>query len=71
MRDEDRIRILHMIDAAETMAQFPEGRSRDDLDRDRMLLFALVRKGTPERVAPGDFIEGDASGQQAVSVVFT
>ena len=42
MRDEDRIRILHMIDAAETVAQFMEGRSRDDLDRDRMLLFALV-----------------------------
>ncbi|HEY0555714.1 MAG TPA: hypothetical protein VGG20_15780 [Thermoanaerobaculia bacterium] len=33
MRDEDRIRILHMIDAAETVAQFMEGRSRDDLDR--------------------------------------
>ena len=42
MRDEDRIRILHMIDAAETVAQFMEGRRRDDLDRDRMLLFALV-----------------------------
>jgi uncharacterized protein with HEPN domain len=42
MRDEDRIRILHMIDAAEAVAQFMEGRSRDDLDRDRMLLFALV-----------------------------
>ena len=42
MRDEDRIRILHMIDAAEAVAQFMAGRSRDDLDRDRMLLFALV-----------------------------
>ncbi len=42
MRDEDRIRILHMIDAADAVAQFVEGRSRGDLDRDRMLLFALV-----------------------------
>lgn len=42
MRDEDRIRILHMIDAADAVAQFVAGRSRDDLDRDRMLLFALV-----------------------------
>lgn len=42
MRDEDRVRILHMIDAADAVAQFVAGRSRDDLDRDRMLLFALV-----------------------------
>jgi uncharacterized protein with HEPN domain len=42
MRDDDRIRILHMIDAAEAVAQFVAERSRDDLDRDRMLLFALV-----------------------------
>jgi len=42
MRDEDRVRILHMIDAAEAVAQFIDGRSRDDLDQDRMLLFSLV-----------------------------
>ena len=43
MRPEDRIRILHMIDAAETIAKFARGRARDELDTDRMLLFALVR----------------------------
>lgn len=42
MRDEDRVRLLHMIEAAESVAQFVAGRSRDDLDRDRMLLFAVV-----------------------------
>lgn len=42
MRDEDRIRILHMIEAAEAVAQFVAGRKRNDLDQDRMLLFALV-----------------------------
>jgi uncharacterized protein with HEPN domain len=42
MHDEDRVRILHMIDAAEAMAQFVAGRSPEDLDKDRMLLFALV-----------------------------
>jgi uncharacterized protein with HEPN domain len=42
MRDDDRTRILHMIDAAEAVAQFMAGRIRDDLDRDRMLLFAVV-----------------------------
>jgi uncharacterized protein with HEPN domain len=43
MPDEDRVRILHMIEAAEAVAQFIAGRSRDDLDQDRMLLFAVVR----------------------------
>jgi hypothetical protein len=29
MRDEDRVRILHMLDAAEAVAQFLDGRSSD------------------------------------------
>ena len=40
---EDRIRLLRMIEAAETACSFVEGRGRADLDADRMLLFALVR----------------------------
>ncbi len=32
-----------MIEAADTVRAFIVGRSRDDLDNDRMLLFALVR----------------------------
>jgi uncharacterized protein with HEPN domain len=43
MRPEDRIRVLHMIDATETALVFVSGRTRADLDSDRMLLFALVR----------------------------
>jgi hypothetical protein len=43
MRDEDRDRILHMIEAAESIARFIAGRCRDDLDRDEMLLFAIER----------------------------
>ncbi len=43
MHDEDRVRILHMIDAAESLAQFVAGKTRADLDTDRMLLFAIVR----------------------------
>jgi uncharacterized protein with HEPN domain len=42
MRDEDRIRTLHMIEAAEAVVQFVAGRSREDLDRDQMLRFAVV-----------------------------
>jgi uncharacterized protein with HEPN domain len=43
MRDDDRIRILHMIDAAQTVEQFIDGKRRDDLDTDRLLLFAVLR----------------------------
>jgi uncharacterized protein with HEPN domain len=43
MQDEDRIRIGHMIEAAEDALRFIADRSRSDLDTDRMLLFALVR----------------------------
>lgn len=32
-----------MVDAAETLGQFMAGRRREDLDGDRMLLFAVVR----------------------------
>jgi uncharacterized protein with HEPN domain len=43
MRSEDRIRVRHMIDAAESALQFVAGRPRASLDSDRMLLFAVVR----------------------------
>lgn len=43
MRNDDRVRVLHMIDAADAVGQFMTGRQRADLDTDRMLLFAVVR----------------------------
>jgi uncharacterized protein with HEPN domain len=43
MRPEDRTRIVHMIEAAEAVAEFVSGRARVDLDTDRMLLFAVIR----------------------------
>lgn len=43
MHVEDRIRLQHMIEAAETAIEFISNRQRLDLDHDRMLLFALVR----------------------------
>lgn len=43
MQDEDRVRIGHMIEAAEDALRFIADRSRSGLDTDRMLLFALVR----------------------------
>ena len=43
MPPEDRIRLLHMIEATETALNFVTGRQRADLNSDQMLLFALVR----------------------------
>jgi uncharacterized protein with HEPN domain len=43
MRDNDHVRILHMVDAAESVELVAAGRKRGDLDTDRMLLFAIVR----------------------------
>ena len=43
MRAEDRMRLRHMVEAAESAVQFIAGRLRTNLDEDRLLLFALVR----------------------------
>lgn len=43
MPPEDRVRLLHMVEAAETVCDFVRGKTRSDLDTDRMLVFALVR----------------------------
>ena len=43
MPPDDRVRLLHMVEAAEAAAAFVAGRVRADLDTDRMLLFAVVR----------------------------
>ncbi len=42
MRPDDRIRLQHVADALEAAISFAQGRKRDDLDTDRMLLFALI-----------------------------
>jgi uncharacterized protein with HEPN domain len=53
MRDEDRIRLKHMIEACEAAVHFVTGRTREDLDRDRMLFFAVVRAVEIIGEAPG------------------
>ena len=40
---DDRTRVLHMRDAARAAIEFISGRTRPDLDKDRMLQFAVVR----------------------------
>ena len=43
MRKSDAIRLRHMLDAAEEAIGFARGRKRQDLDRDRMLVLALMK----------------------------
>ena len=43
MSKDDRIRLRHMLDAAREALEFSAGRTRADLDRDRMLVLSLVK----------------------------
>ncbi|MBI1816052.1 MAG: DUF86 domain-containing protein [Deltaproteobacteria bacterium] len=43
MLKSDRVRLLHMLDAAREAVGFAQARSRSDLDSDRMLNLSLVR----------------------------
>ncbi|MCH7471432.1 DUF86 domain-containing protein [bacterium] len=43
MKRPDRIRLQHMLDAAEEAIGFSEGENRDSLDQDRKLCLSLVR----------------------------
>lgn len=43
MRPDDIVRLTHMRDAAASALRFIDGKERADLDRNEMLLFALVR----------------------------
>lgn len=43
MREDDRVRLRHMIEAGELAGTFLARRGRTELDSDPMLLFAVVR----------------------------
>ena len=43
MQREDEVRLRHMLDAAREAVSFAKGRTRADLDRDRMLVLSIVR----------------------------
>ncbi|WP_041448709.1 DUF86 domain-containing protein [Anaeromyxobacter sp. Fw109-5] len=40
---DDRVRLKHMLDASRVVEAFAAGRTREDLDRDLQLTFALAR----------------------------
>ncbi|MCE2457261.1 MAG: DUF86 domain-containing protein [Dehalococcoidia bacterium] len=43
MNERDSVRLRHMLDAAHSALSFAQGRTRDDLDQDEMLVFALTK----------------------------
>jgi uncharacterized protein with HEPN domain len=43
MQREDRVRLAHMIEAAEAAIRFAAGRERASLDSDQLLRFGIVR----------------------------
>ncbi len=43
MNPRDLVRLRHIADALDAATSFVQGRRREDLDSDQMLLFALVR----------------------------
>jgi uncharacterized protein with HEPN domain len=43
MRRDDRLRLQHMLDAGREAVRFTRGKTRADLDRDRVLALALVK----------------------------
>jgi uncharacterized protein with HEPN domain len=44
MRKDDRVRLQHMLDAANEALTFVQGKARADLNNDRMLVLSLVRE---------------------------
>jgi uncharacterized protein with HEPN domain len=42
MKPDDRVRLRHIADALSAAIRFTEGRTREDLDNDEMLAFALL-----------------------------
>ena len=43
MLPDDITRLRHMLDSAREAAEFAAGKSRSDLDGDRMLLLAIIK----------------------------
>jgi uncharacterized protein with HEPN domain len=44
MTPEDLIRVRHMLDAINEALVFSQGKSRDDLDNNRMLTLAIIKE---------------------------
>lgn len=43
MHKDDTVRVRHMLDATREALSFVQGKTRDDLERDRQLVLSLIR----------------------------
>ena len=66
MQMDDEIRLRHMLDAAHEALSFVMGRNRDDLDRDRMLVLALIK--SVEIIGEAAYAMSDDTKQASPSV---
>ena len=62
MRDEDVVRLRHMLDAAREALRFTHGRKREDIDHDRQLAWALVKAVEIIGEAAGQLSEESKAG---------
>ena len=51
MRNDDLIRLRHMLDAAREVVDFARNKTKEDFDNDRMLILSIVKsiEGKRER----------------------
>ena len=72
MRKDDRVRLQHMLDAANEALSFIQARVRTDLDNDRMLVLSLIREleiigEAASRVSPETRAQNSAVPWQDIS----
>ena len=72
MRKDDRVRLQHMLDAANEALSFIQVRVRTDLDNDRMLVLSLIREleiigEAASRVSPETRAQNSAVPWQDIS----
>ena len=72
MRKDDRVRLQHMLDAANEALSFIQARVRSDLDNDRMLVLSLIREleiigEAASRVSPETRAQNSAVPWQDIS----
>jgi len=44
MREDDRIRLQHMLDAAQEALSFAKGKTKDEFTSDRMLMLSIIKE---------------------------
>ena len=63
---DDEVRLRHMLDAAYEAQSFTVGRQRTDLDKDRMLILALVK--SVEIIGEAAFMMSEATKEMSPDI---